>query len=118
MLGGQVGGVCVDVEEGYKHSDGSVSDHRQGKGDTDNVMYGSENQLDINLCMNTTKHNVTISTKCTKLAFSKKIQYDNILKYLLFQFQRFRLEDLGNNGNHLILSQVTPEDAGVSESAV
>ena len=73
--------------------------------------------------MNTTKHTVTISTKCTKLAFSKMIQYDNVsfLKYLLFtqfQFQRFRLEDLGNNGNHLILSQVTPEDAGVSESAV
>ena len=39
MLSGQVGGVCVDVEEGNKHSDGPVSDHRQGKGDTDNDMY-------------------------------------------------------------------------------
>ena len=37
MPSGQVGGVCVDVEEGYEHSDSAVSDHRQGRGDAVNI---------------------------------------------------------------------------------
>ena len=34
--------------------------------------------------------------------------------YRFVIFQRYRLEDLDTTGNYLIISQLTPEDAGVT----
>jgi len=99
-----------DYEDNYGNSDDDTDN------DADNeIYYAPKFQSESSHMMVNEGETVRLPCLVDKLeGFVLMWKRDTNILTVQYQIidKRFRLEDLGNNGNHLILSQVTPEDAG------